>query len=288
MTAPTRRRHAANVPLASRTHSDHEMWREAVKIRQEGLDHGLSTQPADRATAERSLTAIYARISRPRPRFCWVDSPRQALPLIGGLPTLDVLYRWIRDPSPPGSPPLASDLAAAASSLRGRLSQAVVHTDPELSPVRPSKIREVSHRLPPLEALTAGVPFGVVVHQGVRAALYRSLASGFYLPVRGALASYGPVAVCWYGQQDASWVAYYDALYRLGLARYAPDDADHLADWAALVRSCGWWWSDEEVCVVAERPETVRTTLVPGTWHEEVQLSVDGLVYRDGWRPSLR
>ena len=41
--------------------------------------------------AERSLTAIYAKISRPRPRFTWVDSPAQAIPLITGLPTLDQL-----------------------------------------------------------------------------------------------------------------------------------------------------------------------------------------------------
>ncbi len=50
------------------------------------------------------------------------------------------------------------------------------------------------------------------------------------------------VPVCWYGQQEASWVAYYDALHRLGTARYQPDD---LGYWAVLARSCGWWWTGE-------------------------------------------
>ena len=142
--------------------------------------------------------------------------------------------------------------------------------------------------LPPLEALAAGVPLGVVLHQTVRGALQRSLADGFHLPVRAALSGGEPVPVCWYGQQDASWIAYYDTLHRLGLARYGPDDADHLGDWATLTRSCGWWWPGEDVCVVVDRPETVRTEPVPDGCHGEVRLRPDGVGYRDGWHPPRR
>jgi hypothetical protein len=287
MTAPARRRDAAKSPLASRVTSVNDLWQEAVQIRQEWLDHGLCTQPADRVTAERSLTGIYARISRPKPRFEWVDSPYKALPRIAGLPTLDLLYRWIRDPLPPGTPPLASDLAAKVSGLRSTLGEGVGHADPELSPARKGKNKEPWPELPAREALATGVPLGVVMHQGIRNALHRSLAHGFYLPVRAALASDGPVPVCWYGQQDASWVAYYDVLQRLGLARYGPDEMGHLGEWAALVRSCGWWWPDERVCVVVERPDMVRTERVPGSHHNEVRLRHDGVGYRDGWRPLL-
>ena len=162
-----------------------------------------------------------------------------------------------------------------------------MHTDPELSPVRKGKKQDPWPVLPPLEALVTGVPLGVVMHQGIRDALYRSLAHGFYLPVRAALAGDGPVPVCWYGQQDASWVAYYDVLQRLGLARYGPDESGHLAEWAALVRSCGWWWPGEEVCVVVERPEAVRTEPVPDACHDEVRLRRGGVEYRDGWHPLL-
>jgi hypothetical protein len=288
MTAPARRKDAAVSPVAPHSRNAHDLWREAVQIRQEWLDHGLSTQPADRVTAERCLTGIYARISRPRPRFEWVDSPSKALPWIVGLPTLDVLFQWIRDPRPPGTPPLASDLATVASRLRSTLGEGVVHADPELSPARRGRNKDPWPELPPLDALAMGVPLGVVLHQGVRAALHRSLATGFYLPVRATLASDGPAPVCWYGQQDASWVAYYDVLNRLGLAQYGPTEIGHLDEWAALVRSCGWWWPGEEVCVVVERPQAVHTEPVPGTWHDEVRLQHRGVRYRDGWCPLLK
>ncbi|GAB1644456.1 DUF6745 domain-containing protein [Krasilnikovia sp. MM14-A1259] len=287
MTAPTRRKDAAVPTFPGHDPSSADLWRKATGIRQEWLDHGLSTQPADRSAAERSLTAIYARLLRPQPRFAWVDSPAEALPLIAGLPTLDALHDWIREPRPPGTPPLASDLAMTSAQLRGALSAGVSHTDPELSAVRRGKTREPWPDLPPLDALRLGVPLGVTLHRAVRGALHRTLVHGFALPVRSALADAGPVPVCWYGQQDASWVAYYDVLHRLGLARYGPDERDHLADWATLVRSCGWWWPGEDVCVVVERPETVSTAPVPGARHDEVRLQQRGVRYRDGWHPRI-
>jgi hypothetical protein len=282
------RRHAAAAPVTDvRGKSVHDRWQEAVKIRQEWLDHGLSTHPADRGLAEHSLTAIYARMSRPQPRFEWVESPDQAIPLVAGLPTLDQLYAWIRDPRPRGRPPLASDLAMIASQLRSALSAGVSHADPELAAVRKGKHNEPWPELPPVAALEAGVPLGVLLHQGIRTALHRSLAHGFRVPIRTALSGGGPVPACWYGQQDAAWIAYYDALHRLGLARFGLDELDHLGQWAALARSCGWWWPDEDVCVVVDRPELVRTEPVPGSWHEEVRLRRDGVRYRDGWQPLL-
>jgi hypothetical protein len=120
-----------------------------------------------------------AHVTRPRPRFEWVRSPRQALPLVSGWPTLDKLYAWIRDPRPRGKPPLASDLAMVASQLRAALSAGVSHADPELSPARKGKRNEPWPELPPLKALEAGVPIGVVLHQGIRTALHRSLADGW-------------------------------------------------------------------------------------------------------------
>ena len=282
MTAPARRSDAAHPALH---HGAVGLWQEAVKIRQEWLDHGLATQPADRRTAERHLTAIYARIARPRPRFVWVDSPAQALRLTPGWPTLDQLRDGIRDPRPRGKPPLASDLAMVGAQLRAALSDGVGHTDPELSPVRKGKRGERWPELPPLDALAAGVPFGVVLHQGLRLALHRSLARGIRHRIRDALAGTGPFPVCWYGQQDAAWIGYYDALHRLGLAGYGLGETAHLDDWAAVARSCGWWWPGEEVCVVVERPATLATEPVPGSRHDEVRLSPAGVTYRDGWRP---
>lgn len=282
MTALLRREDAARPAADVRGKQVHDRWREAVKIRREWLEHGLSTEPADRQTTERGLTAIYARTFRPPPRFVWVDSPDQAFPLIAGLPTLDDLYARLRNPRTPGPPPLASDVAMVASQLRGALSAGVVYGDPELTPARKGKKREPWPELPPLEALRAGVPPGVVLHQGIHTALHRSLAHGIRKPVRSALAARGPVPVCWYGQQDAAWIAYYDALLRLGLAHYDPNQLDHFGHWASVARSCGWWWPGEDVCVVVERPDRIRVEAVPGTWHDEVQLGGDGVRYRDG------
>ncbi|MFI2711269.1 DUF6745 domain-containing protein [Micromonospora sp. NPDC018662] len=278
MSAPTRHDTAAN---------PHDRWQQAIRIRQEWLDHALSTQPADRATAERCLTTIYARASRPRPRFEWVDSPEAARPLITGWPTLDQLHDRIRDPRPRGTPPLASDLAMIASRLRGALGAGVTHSDPELSPGRTGKTKQPWPELAPSRALDSGVPLAVVLHQGIRTALHRSLAHGYYLPVRAALGRGAPLPVCWYGQQDASWIAYYDVLRRLGLASHAPDEAEHFDAWADLARSCGWWWPGEDVCVVVDRPREVRTEPVAGTAHDQIRLQPRGVRYRDGWQPLL-
>jgi hypothetical protein len=287
MIARARRSDAATILSASRMTQANELWQEAVQVRREWFNHGLSTQPSDRATAERCLTNIYARIARPKPRFEWVDSPYKALPLVAGLPTIEELYRWVKEPPRSGRPPLASDLAMAAAGLRGALSEGLAHADPELTPVRRGKTKDPWPELPPLIALDQGVPLAVVLHQGIRAALYRSLIIGFCLPVRTALTRTRPMPVCWYGQQEASWVAYYDALRRLGLARYGPDETDHFTDWTDLTRSCGWWWPGDDACVVVERPAMVRTEQVPGTPHEQSRLGKDAVEYRDGWRPPL-
>jgi hypothetical protein len=287
LNAPARRHDAAAPAADFRGRRAHGLWQDAIKIRQEWLDHGLSAQPADRPTAEHSLTALYARISRPPPRFTWVDSPARAIPLVADLPTLDQLYAWIRDVRPRGAPPAASDLAMISGRLRGALSDGLSPADPEQSPVPRKKHSGPWPELPPLQALDSGVPLGAVLHQGIRTALDRSLVQGVRTPVRAALAGRRPLAVCWYGQQDAAWVGYYDALHRLGLARYQPDDLDHLGHWGALARSCGWWWPGEDVCVIADRPEQVRTEPVPGSWHDEVRLQRDGLRYRDGWHLAV-
>jgi hypothetical protein len=284
--APTRR-HDAAVPTSFRSATTHDLWRDVVKIRQEWLGHGLSTQPADRHTAERNLTAIYARISRSKPRFVWVSSPYEAVPLVAGWPTLDQLYELIRYPSPRGKPPLASDLAMVVSGLRGRLSAVVAQTDPELSPHRKAKRNKPWPELPALDALAAGVPLGVVLHQGTHGSLHRSLAHGFRNPIRNSLFRSGSAPVCWYGQQDAPWIAYFDVLHRLGLAGYGLDDLTHLGEWAAVARSSGWWWPGEEVCVVVDRPEDIQVEPFSPVLHDEVRLRREGLRYRDGWRPLL-
>lgn len=335
MTAPTRRTTAATVPHAPRIASAHRgragtgafprhtataatgdgPWHRAAEIRQEWLDVGLSTDPADRDTAERVLTSLYARLRRPRPRFVWVDSPAAALGLITGVPTLEQLYQRLRDLRPAGPEPLASDVAALVSRIRSQLDDGILDAgspraaNPDVPAVagdqrhapEPAggawpKSGSKSGRKPkpkpwpmlsPVPALAAGVPLGVVLHRALHAGTHRSLMRGVALPVRAALTGGTSVPVSWYGQQEAWWIGYYDALQRLGLARYSPAAATGLAEWAALARSCGWWWPGDQVCVVTERPSRIRTEPVPGALQDELWLAPDGIGYRDGWQPRL-
>jgi Domain of unknown function (DUF6745) len=300
VTAPARRSGAADLDLIRYRDRAVEHWNHAVEIRREWLAHGLSTQPADRAAAEHSLARIYARVSRRRPRFVWVDSPRQALPSLTGLPTHDVLHAWVVGRQPPGSPPVASDLAAGLHRLRSALDECL--TDPDLDPPptprgkpahgqKPARDKPKAwQRLRPEAALHEGVPLRNVLRHGVWEALRVSLADGFSLPVRATLGGTGSVPVGWYGQQDASWIAFYDTVRRLGLDRFPADDAEHLDDWAALARSCGWWWPHEQACVVVDRPAVIDTEPVPDDWYEQRRLRQSNespIMYRDGWRPPI-
>jgi hypothetical protein len=285
VSAPARLMTAPEVRSVERLTLLQQHWERAVAVRGEWLAHGLSTAPADRDAAERILTRAYARLHRRRPRFAWVSSPREAVPLVRGLPHHGTLFGYVMAARPSGPPPLASDVAAGLARLRGALDDGLTGPLLEAPPKRgPGK--KDPPPMPPLEALRAGTALREVLRRGVREALRECLADGFYLPVRATLGPTGRLPVCWYGQQDASWIAFYDALRRLGLARYGPDDDAELDDWAALARACGWWWPDEEVCVVADRPAVVRTEPVPGGWYDQVRAS--HVEYRDGWRPLPR
>jgi hypothetical protein len=253
------------------------LWQRATEIRREWLELGLSTEPADRATAEQAITTLYARHGRPRPRFDWTLSPHAALPLLAGLPTHDELRSWVADRRPPGRPPLASDIAAGLSRLRSDMADAFTEPPPD-RPAPKRKKGESWPVLPPAEALTRGLPLAELLRQGIRESLTRSLADGLYLRVRAAL---GPTPVAWYGNQDAAWLGHLDAHARLGLG---PSPAA-FQTWLTLARSAGWWWPGEDRCVMVERPAVLKTEPVPGAWHDEVRLA-GPIVYPDGWSPS--
>jgi hypothetical protein len=191
-----------------------------------------------------------------------VDSPAAGLAHTTGIPGHDDLHAWLRPLPPTGRPPIAVDLAAAWSRLLAGLDEAADHPDLEpLSPVR--KGGKPWPVLPPVPAIEAGVPLRVVLRQGVREALRTALLHGVALPVRAALGPPVRLPVCWYGQQDASWIAHHDVLRRLGVARPSPRDAGHLDDWAALARATGWWWPGEQVCVMVERPARIGPVVLP-------------------------
>ncbi|MEV6596091.1 hypothetical protein AB0M36_04405 [Actinoplanes sp. NPDC051346] len=247
MTATARRRGAAAI-------LDH--WHRADGIRREWLDVGLDVGPADRETAERILTRFYRRHGRAQPRFVWVESPADALPHTAGIPGHDDLHAWLRPVPPPGRPPVSVDIAASWSRLLAALDDAADH--PDLEPTR--QVRKGDKpwpELPPEAALEAGVPLRVVLRRGVRDTLRTALMGNVALPIRAALGPSARLPICWYGQQDASWIAQHDVLRKLGLSHPAPRDVTYLDDWSTLARATGWWWPGEEVCVAVDRPARI-------------------------------
>ncbi|WP_127501606.1 hypothetical protein [Actinoplanes solisilvae] len=256
------------------------LWSQAVDIRREWFEVGTTTKPADHDTTEEAIASIYHRHGRPRPEFIRVPSPRAAIPYLEGLPTHEDLRACLGSRST-GRPPIASDIAAGLSHLRSALEDD--YTEPPAShPPLKRRKAEPWPVLPPSEALSSGLPFRELLTQGVRNALFRSLA-GIYLPVRAALShAVGSVPVGWYGHQDAYWLAYTSALRRLGLTPSRHENEFEL--WSTLTRSAGWWWPGERRCVLVDRPVILRTEPVPGAWHEEIRLN--HIEYADGWSVS--
>lgn len=292
MTAVLRRPAAPALPAFRPSARILQRWYDAVPLRREWLAAGMSTEPADRRTAETRIGRIYARLLRPAPAMRWVDSPRQALPLVRGLPTHETLHRLALRPQRTGPPPVASDIAAGLSGLRGRLDEAATHPDLDPPPRpkakdgtrsrRKSRLRDEAPdradppRAPgagPVQLLEEGVALRAVLREHVREELTGRLAAELAWPVRRALGPTETLPVHWYGQQDAPWLAYYDVLHRLGLAVFRPADAEALEDWVWLARSAGWWWPGDELCVLVERPAQITPTTVR---------------YRDGWSPPRR
>jgi hypothetical protein len=56
-----------------------------------------------------------------------------------------------------------------------------------------------------------------------------------------------PIASPSYGQHDAPWLAFYDALGQCGM------DVSPLDGVTEIAASCGWWWPFDDVCVLSER-----------------------------------
>jgi hypothetical protein len=245
-----------------------EIWRQATIVEHEWFGVAVSTTPADRPRVEAAVGTVYAQLLRPRPAFVWADSPDAALRLLPpGLPTLGDLYDRITLPRVAGPPPLASDLAAALSGLRSRLDEGLLPGD---SPPRQKPAEKERKFLAPEQAIRAGVPVRKLLREVIREGLQTRIAQGVHRPIREALGKPEHLPVCWYGQQDAGWIGYYDLLRRLGLARYGAAESERLELWADLARHGGWWWPGEDVCVLVDRPLSLS-------------LSPFSVRYPDGW-----
>ncbi|MFC5754141.1 DUF6745 domain-containing protein [Actinomadura rugatobispora] len=261
-----------------------ERFRRALPIRDEWLDHALSTLPSDRVAAEAAVTELYRLIGKDAPRFCWVESPAAALS--GFPPGEPPRLRSDELPAREADWPTVSRLASLMSALRGRLDALLNTPRGHLWRQRPTGLTSAGED--PEEALREGADLQPLLDLTVRDSLTGSVRDGLTGHVRTALreTAGNATGLPWYGQHDAYWIAHHDVPRRLGMASYGPADDHQLDLWAALARSCGWWWPDDGVCVMAERTTAVHTEPVPGSTTGEVRLhnaSGPALRYADGW-----
>jgi hypothetical protein len=259
----TRRRAPRRIPAPARN-----PWPRALEIRDEWLSHALNTEPADRGTAEAVITELYALAGHSPPEFAWVSSPAAAVALLPPGQALSLA----------GRPPIEGRLATLVTSLRHRLDQRIgtIRRPPfgRSAPVPPPD---------PHTALGEGTSLRFVLNEGAGPALRRTIRDSVAWALRGELAT--RAGLHWYGQQDAHWIALYDLHQRVDGVRFASEDVAQLALWAALARSCGWWWPRDDVCVVAERPLVVRTERVSEAYGEARLHSANGpaVAVPDGW-----
>jgi hypothetical protein len=259
----------------------------ALELRDDWLQAGLSTLPADRGAAEAAVAGLYRLADEPEPRFEWVPSPLAGLRLIRDRPVLPPGWQRAATAFPLGRDwPVTGQLAFLQSRLRERIAVQVGRRRGELWTERPGVV--AAHRVSAQEALASGVSLADVVEVTVLNSLTWTLRDTVSAPLRAELTQVvGPLpAPGWYGQGEAYWSAYYDICQRTGLARYRPEDARQLRLWATLARSAGWWWPDRGVCVLADRPAAVHTEPLPGGLHGQLRLHhADGpaVRYTDGF-----
>ncbi|MGI5273254.1 DUF6745 domain-containing protein [Nonomuraea sp. CA-218870] len=227
--------------------------REAATIREEWLGLALSTRPCDRQAAEAAIRELYLLAGFGPPRFHWASSP------VTALATLPPGFR----PRPDEHPdrlrhwPVVESLSRLAAELRGQVDAAVRGVHRELD---------------------------VLIRAGVHDPLAWSALQLVTVPE--AAHDRPSRRTSWYENVTAvAWQARHDALRRLGGVEALSRAGERQARlWAAVARSCGWWWPRRDLCVLSERPSELRTEVCGE--RGEVRMHHDGgpaVRFADGW-----
>jgi hypothetical protein len=238
--------------MASASELRERLWM-AIAVRDDWLRVGLSTQPADTATAEAVVTELYHLLGRRRPHFEWVPSPAAALLTTDGQQGFRPgRLRGASAPATGRDWPAAARLASMWSDLQDRLGDRI-----GAAILRAQRVAAWAD--------TWGTPFGQRLEDTVHGPLRGTLRDAICDPLRAALPGVerGALGLTWYGQHDAWWIGIFEAWRQAGLVRYGWADAGLLERWGALARSTGWWWPGEDRCVMAGRPVVLHTEPVP-------------------------
>jgi hypothetical protein len=84
-------------------------------------------------------------------------------------------------------------------------------------------------------------------------------------------------------QTDVCWIGLYTFCRDTIGGKYPAEASSDLDVWSDVVRSCGWWWPFEGLCIVCERPERIEWVFDPLP-RRELTERWPALLYRDGFR----
>ncbi len=205
-------------------------------IRDKWIGIGLSTERAERPRAEAAVRLAYRRAGLAEPAdIMWTGSP-----MAGAITAASVTRRRQR----PGLP--------AAAEVRSQVTCQVTRT---ASKRRGSRV-------------STRVRTEVMDH------VERQVAGRVWGPVRRQIEQVErPTAGAGYGQHDAHWIAFYDALGQVGV------DVSPLDGLTEIAAACGWWWPFKNLCILTERHSRLECDL-RGRLHAPAGPAV---VYPDGW-----
>lgn len=224
------------------------MQREAAALREQWLGLALSTLPADRPAAEAAISGLYRLLGLSPPRFHWVASPVAALATVPpGLRPSENIERVAEWPVP-------IRLRSLKSKLCGEIDATLRRTQ---------------------------LPMDQLIRREVHFPLLDSVTRCLLPPLQQAHSWGFPRRNNWYELQYVSWIAHYDALRRVAGVVFTGEHLQQFELWAAIARSCHWWWPGEHVCVVSERPVALHTEgdEAVGPHHSDGP----AVRYADGW-----
>lgn len=275
-----------------------EQWDLVIRYRDEWIEIGLSTAPADKATAERAITEMYSLLDRPRPapQFLWVESPNEAHLLMSLLyetelvnqisaavrtvdrefcklqkaerQTLEEVLEELRihPPLEGGSPPVVGiqPLYDPIEMVEAIVERMVNSTIP-LGPLNRNPIEIALTQLWPSKGVTTleGVVEGLLkpVKSVYTFSFMERVASEIVRVLHATIrANYAQALNMskFWGQNEAYWIGHYLTLRDSGLVQYDDDHSHRLDLWADVARSAGWWWPFERLVVISGRPTVMN------------------------------
>ena len=256
---------------------------ELPRFREEWLQRGFCTEPADRVEVERGMEMVYSAIGKEPPRLrIWMDSP------LGGCYAATILLEMVRAPHLALKPGewLGDQLWGQLGDrlwgqLRDQLGEQLRdQLGGQLGDQLWDQLRDqLWGQLWDQLRGQLGGQLREQLRGQLRGQVGDQLWEQLWEQVGGQLWSqlWGQLSCCWYGQHDIPWIAWYEFARQVGVQ--LPDRLDTGLGGLRMLAGGGWWWPYEGFVILTDRPSVV-------TRDERGRLHCsDGpaVAYRDGY-----